>query len=597
MKPLNELLATSAALHQHLCPRQVLGVRMGLWAGELLRLDLPQRDKQLLTIVEIDGCFADGVAVATNCWVGRRTLRVEDYGKVAATFVDLQTKRSLRLTPYAQARDLVCAYAPEANSKWEAMLLGYQRMAPTELFAVEWVELLTPPDRIVSHPGRRVTCVCCGEEINNERECLLAGAIFCRTCAGQGYYRPYKSDPTDVYSVRQPLRVEFASPSSTATTAKLAERRARQLLTVLEVSQEITAQLDLAQVLQSITNRVGELLQAQAVLLCLLQPNGQTLELVASKGWSGTALGTTQAVCHGLTLQVIGEGQTIQIAPSCAACQVLGGLAPGFCHATPLRIGETTLGALCLIYDPDKPLAPDQRQSLQLLANAAAIAINNARLTEAAQQETARAAASAEREQLAAELHDHLAQTLSLLNLKVDRLHELLVGDDRNEVGAILAQMKTTVTTAYMQVRHALTGLRQPGTTSTDLIDKLATCLAEFRVNTGIATELSVADSVGLALAPVTQTQFIQIVREVLTNVQRHAQARQVCVQVEQAGDMLGFTLLDDGCGFDAQATLGDHHLGLKIMKMRAERSGGSLHVQSAPGAGTKVVVQLPAGR
>ena len=83
MVNLQELLRQSAELHRHLCPRQVLGVRMGLAAGQLLGLSLPQADKRLLTIVETDGCFTDGVAVAANCWVGRRTLRVLDYGKVA----------------------------------------------------------------------------------------------------------------------------------------------------------------------------------------------------------------------------------------------------------------------------------------------------------------------------------------------------------------------------------------------------------------------------------------------------------------------------------------------------------------------------------
>src|SRR5436190_15054933 len=113
---LPELLFASARLHRHLCPRQVLGVRMGLLASEALDLDLPQapRSKRLLTIVETDGCIADGIAVATNCWVGQRTLRVEDYGKVAATFVDTQTQRALRIVPRGDARLLARAYAPEA---------------------------------------------------------------------------------------------------------------------------------------------------------------------------------------------------------------------------------------------------------------------------------------------------------------------------------------------------------------------------------------------------------------------------------------------------------------------------------------------------
>ena len=101
---LNSLLEQSAALHRHLCPRQVLGARMGILAGQLLALELPQTNKRLLRIVETDGCFADGVSVATNCWVGRRTLRIVDFGKTAVTFVDTQTDTAVRLYPLPSIR-------------------------------------------------------------------------------------------------------------------------------------------------------------------------------------------------------------------------------------------------------------------------------------------------------------------------------------------------------------------------------------------------------------------------------------------------------------------------------------------------------------
>lgn len=190
MKPIPELLATSAALHHHLCPRQVLGVRMGMWAGELLELELPQIDKRLLTIVETDGCFSDGVAVATNCWMGRRTLRVEDYGKVAATFVDTQTNKAVRIAPHPKSRETAYDYAPQASNRWEAMLQGYQIMPVHELLVAQPVQLMQTVEAIVSHAGRRVTCAGCGEEIVNEREIYRNGAALCRTCAGQGYYLP-----------------------------------------------------------------------------------------------------------------------------------------------------------------------------------------------------------------------------------------------------------------------------------------------------------------------------------------------------------------------------------------------------------------------
>ncbi|MBI5080566.1 MAG: TraR/DksA C4-type zinc finger protein [Chloroflexi bacterium] len=188
MLPLQTLLETSSQLHRHLCPRQVLGVRMGMCAGEILNLDLPQENKRLYTIMETDGCAADGVSTATNCWVGRRTMRVEDYGKVAATFVDTKTGEAIRLVPRSDARCLARDFAPEAKNKWEAQLLGYQRMSSEMLFSVHPVQLRVPIEQILSRAGVKAICDICGEEVMNEREVIRDDMTLCRSCAGEGYY-------------------------------------------------------------------------------------------------------------------------------------------------------------------------------------------------------------------------------------------------------------------------------------------------------------------------------------------------------------------------------------------------------------------------
>ena len=187
---LQEMLNRTAALHGHLCPRQVLGVRMGLHAGELLDLSLPQQDKRLLTIVETDGCFADGVSAATGCWLGRRTLRCVDYGKVAATFVDTISGSAVRIAPAADARQLAAHYAPQATDRWTAYLHGYQVMPVAELLQIRLVELAVPVASLVSRPDHRVTCELCHEEIFNEREVHLHGQVLCCSCAGDAYLQP-----------------------------------------------------------------------------------------------------------------------------------------------------------------------------------------------------------------------------------------------------------------------------------------------------------------------------------------------------------------------------------------------------------------------
>lgn len=188
MPTLEELLAASATLHHHLCPRQVLGVRMGLAAGDRLGLTIPQTDKRLLTIVETDGCVIDGLGVATGCQVGRRTMRVLDFGKVAATFVDTQTGRAIRVVPHPEVRRRAKTYAPEAQSRWEAYLLGYQRMPVEVLLHLQPVTLTVSLEQILSKEGHRVLCDLCGEEITNEREVIRNKQTLCRACAGECYY-------------------------------------------------------------------------------------------------------------------------------------------------------------------------------------------------------------------------------------------------------------------------------------------------------------------------------------------------------------------------------------------------------------------------
>lgn len=188
MPDLQTLLDRSAALHSHLCPRQVLGVQMGIYAGELLNLSLPQQDKRLYALVETDGCFTDGVAVASGCWLGRRTMRLLDYGKVAATFYDTLTARAVRLVPRPEIRERALKLHPEAQSRWHAQLIAYQQLSRPELFQAQFVALQLDMVALISRPDARVICDVCGEEILNEREVLRNGKTLCRSCAGERYY-------------------------------------------------------------------------------------------------------------------------------------------------------------------------------------------------------------------------------------------------------------------------------------------------------------------------------------------------------------------------------------------------------------------------
>ena len=204
MPTLDELLQRSASFHQHLCPRQVLGVRMGLLAGLWLGLDVPRDDKRLLTFVETDGCAADGVSAATGCRVGGRNLRVIDFGKVAATFVDTLTGCAVRIVPAPLSRDLAWDYAPGARNKWQAQLIGYQRMPDDQLLIAQAVVLTVSLEKLLSKPGYRVNCQICGEEIINEREIVHEGTVLCRACAGESYCQPVSERVSLSMGVRLP---------------------------------------------------------------------------------------------------------------------------------------------------------------------------------------------------------------------------------------------------------------------------------------------------------------------------------------------------------------------------------------------------------
>lgn len=198
MQTLDVILAESAKRHKHLCPRQVLGARMGLLAAELLGFDLPRHDKRLLVISETDGCAVDGLIAATGCGAGSRTFRILDFGKVAATFADTNTEETIRIVPRQDARALAVEHVSSVRNKWEAMLFGYQVMSASDLFVVQQVKLNMPLSGLINRPGRKAICEICEEEIINGREVVNNGVVLCIACAGESYYHHCSADSPTV---------------------------------------------------------------------------------------------------------------------------------------------------------------------------------------------------------------------------------------------------------------------------------------------------------------------------------------------------------------------------------------------------------------
>lgn len=186
---LDAILQQSAARHGHLCPRQVLGARMALAGAATLGIDLPARGKRLLVIAETDGCFLSGLEVAAGVSAHHRTLRIEDYGKIAATFIEIETGKAVRVAPHNNVRSRAWEYAPPGETRrYFVMLYAYQIMPTDALLTITPVQLAYPIDTIVSRASKRTTCEQCGEEIHNGREVRIAERVLCRACAGDTYY-------------------------------------------------------------------------------------------------------------------------------------------------------------------------------------------------------------------------------------------------------------------------------------------------------------------------------------------------------------------------------------------------------------------------
>jgi len=192
LKSFDELLRDAELAHGHLCAGQVLGVRMAVYGLELLGLDDPygKDRKRLVTYVEIDRCMTDAIGVVTGCRLGKRALKFRDWGKVAATFVDLESGRAVRLAARESSKALARQLHPEIESKNQQQMQAYREMTNDDLFTVQWVKVAVPPEELPGYKGERIVCAQCSEGINFQREVRRDGTILCRACAGDRYYDP-----------------------------------------------------------------------------------------------------------------------------------------------------------------------------------------------------------------------------------------------------------------------------------------------------------------------------------------------------------------------------------------------------------------------
>ncbi|MDO8721086.1 MAG: FmdE family protein [Syntrophales bacterium] len=188
------ILEESVKIHGHLCPGQVLGVRMSMLGLREIDIHDPKgRDRKcIIVFVEMDRCATDAVQSVTGCSLGHRTMKFLDYGKMAATFLHLQTGKAVRVIAKEDSKQKAKEYFPEIENKYAAQLEAYKVMRDDDLFHVMEVDVqLMPKDR-PGRPLRRVRCEICGEHVQDMREIVVKGKMLCRPCASGGYYEVFR---------------------------------------------------------------------------------------------------------------------------------------------------------------------------------------------------------------------------------------------------------------------------------------------------------------------------------------------------------------------------------------------------------------------
>jgi formylmethanofuran dehydrogenase subunit E len=192
LKSFDEYIALAEQAHGHICAGQILGLRMAIYGLKLLELDDPtgKHRKRLVTFIEIDRCATDAIPVVTGCRLGKRALKFRDFGKVAATFCDLEADRAVRVVALESSKQRAAAMFPEIVGRNVQQMRAYREMPDDELFLSQWVRVKLGPEEFPGFKGERAICAECGEGINFKREVVRDERVLCKSCAGDRYYEP-----------------------------------------------------------------------------------------------------------------------------------------------------------------------------------------------------------------------------------------------------------------------------------------------------------------------------------------------------------------------------------------------------------------------
>lgn len=378
-------------------------------------------------------------------------------------------------------------------------------------------------------------------------------------------------------------------------TQDLAARN-RELAALYEVARLLNEPTTAEDLCRSFLRRLMVLHGAAGGAVRLVDSDTRRLYLYAHEGLSGEfateerCIDIGECLCGAAAQSNRAEVDVLDdIAPEVAAdCRRAGYRTVAI---FPIRLKGELLGLFNLYFTTPCVISQEDRQLLEALGQHLGVAIENQRLASRDRE----LAVYEERSLLARELHDSIAQSLAFLNIQVQMLEDSLRRDARGEVTEVLGRIREGVQESYDDVRELLTHFRARVKQEEDIGVALRKMLTRFGVQSGLKTEFSDTGT-GVPLHAENQLQVLHILQEALSNVRKHAGATRVGLAVHRDA-VYRFAVTDDGRGFDADAApdIAEAHIGLRIMRERAQRIGGTIELRSQAGVGTTVTLTLPA--
>jgi len=378
-------------------------------------------------------------------------------------------------------------------------------------------------------------------------------------------------------------------------TRTLADKN-RELTALYEVTALLNEQVSTETLCRGFIHRLITLFEAQGGAVRLVDPKTQEIHLYVHEGLPAVFAGENQCLRMGECL--CGEAAQNQrsvveiFAPAgerdaMYRCQQVGYRTVS---VFTIRFQRHLLGVFNLFHREPRPYTTQERQMLDTLGQHFGVAIENQRLISRDKE----LAVSEERNLLAQELHDSIAQSLAFLNLQAQLLEDSVKRADIEETRDILSQIRAGIQESYDDVRELLVHFRTR-IKHEDIELAIRNSLKRFETQTGIKTSYKVVGG-GVPMSPVQQLQVLHILQEALSNVRKHSRASRVELEMLRDRDCV-FRVRDNGRGFDLSALEeeADSHVGLRIMKERARRIGGDIQIDSRPGRGTELTLNLPA--